>query len=127
MDKKVLRSNVHKELMTFYSEFNFDFIKKMATFKRGEVEVFWGVAAKRLEHIFFTPDLIINNIEITNVLDKLFPDRVNTTFVKVQCRDLAREFNCYDYDHYASENDIDLGAYYSVDESTDLKKNSDGS
>ena len=123
MDLKELRRKVHKELSLYYIQHGFDLDKKKGLFIKGVFNVLWGVSAKYSTCIYFRPSFSINNVNINKVLSEIFPEQKNLTIYKVQGRDLAREFNCNDYDYLGDKlYDIDQGASYKVDEKSDIRQ-----
>jgi len=121
MDLNLLQNNLYEELILFYSQYGFDFNKKFAVFVRDDFKILWGQSSSYKTRLHFIPGFSVNNKAIYKILTSMFPDRKNSTFYIVQCRDLAREFNCEEYDYYGSESGIDLGVNYQLDESTNIK------
>ena len=123
MRLKELNGLLLKELSLFYLPQGFDLYGKASNFCKDEFRVFFGVKSKSRDSLHFNPSLVVNNTEVFNVLNELFPESANLTIVRIQGRDLARAFGCNDYDYLGDDTyDMDKGKWYQLKNENDINR-----
>lgn len=121
-EQKTLRTKVHKALEPFYKSNGFTLNKNNGIFKKDGLEVEWGVSAKNVDYIYFTPTLCVSSNDINNSLHAaLTGKKFGHTICQLAGYRLAQEFCVHEYDYLGdNEDNVDNGTTYKVNQETNF-------
>ncbi|HLO56846.1 MAG TPA: hypothetical protein VK169_21295 [Saprospiraceae bacterium] len=133
MSKKVILERYLKYFEPYYLSKGYARSKKVSSFFNDGCDVFLGPDAIHPGSISLRPKFKVTNIDIQNILEKVFPTEIGLcTYYRVQGMEFAFECDIYDdkityssfnniMPEYTKPDILSIGNYYySIEEDTDL-------